>query len=77
MFGLSLSYRHLVCPHLIGVWFVIILLWHLVCCHLVVVFDLLGCYKVVLFVILLQHFICVGAIQTGKANLVRLRSSIY
>ena len=33
-----------------------------------------ACYEVVLFVVLLQRFICVGAIQTGKAYLI---SRIY
>ena len=35
-----------------------------------------ACYDVVLFVVLLQCFICVGVIQTSKANLISRRYQI-
>ena len=39
----------------------------LICCHLIMAFGLsLAFYDVVLFVVLLQRFICVGAIQKAK-----------
>ena len=48
---------------------VVVLIRCLVCRRLITTFDFLSaCYDVVLFVILLQCFICVEAIQIGKAD---------
>ena len=35
-----------------------------------------ACYDVVLFIVLLRHLICVGAIQTGKEDLIIPRYQI-
>ena len=37
---------------------------------------LLACYDVMLFVVLLRHFIFIGATQTSKADLISPRSQI-
>ena len=50
-----------------GVWFY----RHLICHCIITTFCLsLAYYSVVLFIILLRHFICVKAIQTDKADLI-------
>ena len=52
-----------------GIRFVVFLLQRLVCHRFIVVFGLSSaCYDVVFLFVLLQHFICVRAIQTSKEN---------
>ena len=46
----------------------------MVCCHLIAPFgSSFSCYDEVLFVVLLRRFICVGAIETGKTDLISQR----
>ena len=55
--------------------FVLSFYWHLVCRYLITAFDLTSsCYDLMLFVVLLRRFICVGAIQIDKMDLI---SQIY
>ena len=47
---------------------------HLVCRHHIVVFDLSSTYyDMMFFVVLLQHVICVRAIQISKTDLINIK----
>ena len=48
------------------------------CCHclIVVLGLLLACYDLVLFIVLLRCFICMGVIQIGKADLISQKYQI-
>ena len=48
-----------------------------VCRHFITAFGVSSiCYDVLLFVVLLQHFICVGTIQTRKIDLISRKHQI-